>query len=46
MSTPTNVTGSSRTSTNIIGNPKLSGHYSMLRNVTSDQQGTTNKCMR
>jgi len=46
LSTPANITGSSRANTNVIGNPKLSGHHSMLRNITSEQQGTTNKCMR
>lgn len=43
VSTPTNVTGSSRSNTN-AGTPKLSGHQSMPRNITNVQQGTV-KCI-
>ncbi|XP_070516432.1 death-inducer obliterator 1 isoform X2 [Cardiocondyla obscurior] len=39
VSTPTSVTGSSRT--NIVVTPKLSGQHSVSRNVASVQQGTT-----
>lgn len=43
VSTPTNVTGASRTNTNMVGTPKLSGH-SVPRNITNVQQGTI-KCI-
>lgn len=43
VSTLANVTGSSRTNTN-VGTPKLSGHHSMPRNITNVQQGTA-KCI-
>nr|XP_012231188.1 PREDICTED: uncharacterized protein LOC105677266 [Linepithema humile] len=39
MSTHTNITASPRTSTNIVGTPKLSGHHPMPRNITNVQQG-------
>lgn len=38
MATHTNLTASPRTSTNIVGTPKLSGHPAP-RNVTNVQQG-------
>lgn len=40
----TNLTGSSRANTSIIGTPKLSGHHSVSKNITNVQQGTT-KCI-
>jgi len=40
---PTSITGPSRANTN-IGITKLSGHYSVSRNITNIQQGTT-KCI-
>jgi len=42
--TLTSITGPSRANTNIIGLTKLSGHYSVSRNVTNIQQGAT-KCI-
>ncbi|XP_011883520.1 PREDICTED: death-inducer obliterator 1 isoform X2 [Vollenhovia emeryi] len=38
--TPANVTGSSRINTNIVGTPKLPGHHSIPRYITTVQQGT------